>query len=399
VTDVALTSVLLPSDLLRVGGFGLSTRRTRALLSATGIAIGIAAMVAVLGLSASSKADLLAELDALGTNLLTVAPGQTLGGDDASLPDEASQMIERIGPVQKVSAVGSVDGTVRRTDHIDEANTSGISIKAAELDLLDTLEGSLAHGRFLDDALAQAPAVVLGAVAAERLGIRDSTGTVRIDVDGHSFTVVGVLDPFPLAPELDRAAIIGWPIATELFERDGAPSAIYLRTDPDDVDAVRAVLGRTANPERFEEVSVSRPSDALAARAATDTAFTALLLGLGSVALLVGGVGIANVMVIAVLERRSEIGLRRALGATRRHIALQFMTEALLLSAGGGVAGVLLGALATAVYATTRSWHIVVPLVGLAGGVAAAVVTGVVAGSYPAVRAARLAPTDALRTV
>ena len=391
-------SALLPADLLRTGSVGLRSRRTRALLSALGIAIGIAAMVGVLGLSSSSKADLIAELDALGTNLLTVSAGQTLRGEEAVMPEAAPAMVERIGPIESVSAIGGVRATVRRTDEIDEAETGGIAVVAAELDTATTLGGALVSGRFLDDATDGLPAVVLGSVAAERLGI-SRAGDVRVLVGDRWFTVIGILETMPLAPEMDRAALVGWEAAEHLLDFDGSPSALYVRTDPDAVDAVRSVLAATVNPAAPEEISVSRPSDALAARTATDTAFTALLLGLGSVALLVGGVGIANVMVIAVLERRSEIGLRRALGATRRHIALQFLTEALLLSASGGGAGVLLGALATAGYSLSRSWQVVVPLTGVVGGFVAAVLTGVVAGSYPAVRAARLAPTDALRAV
>jgi putative ABC transport system permease protein len=392
-------STLLPADLLRVGSLGLRTRRTRALLSALGIAIGIAAVVGVVGLSSSSRADLLQALDQLGTNLLEVAPGQTLHGQAAVLPTEAAAMVERIGPVDDVSAVGSLEGTVRRTDRIDEADTGGISIKPASTDLLATLAGTVASGRFLDDATASVPAVVLGAVAAERLGLDDVAGDVRVDVAGHWFTVVGILDPLPLAPEVDRAALVGEAIATTLLDWDGSPQTVYVRSEPGAVQGVRAVLAATANPEAPDEVAVSRPSDALAARAATDDALTALLLGLGSVALLVGGVGIANVMVVAVLERRTEIGLRRALGATRRHIGLQFVTEALLLSSIGGTAGVVLGGLATAGYALSRSWVVVVPASAVVGGLLAAVLTGVIAGSYPAVRAARLAPTEALRAV
>lgn len=391
-------STLLPADVLRVGSIGLRSRRGRAVLSALGIAIGIAAMVSVLGISASSRAELLSELDRLGTNLLTVGPGQTLGGDSAILPIEAPDMVGRVGPVEAVSAVSQLDVAVRRSDRIDEAETSGIALRPARTDLLATLAGTMRAGRFLDAATAQGPAVVLGAIAAQRLGVDLEAGPVRVDIGGEPFTVIGVLEELPLAPELDRAALIGWPVAEASFAFDGAPTTIYVRAATDAVEDVRAVLGATANPERPEEVAVSRPSDAVAARAATSTAFTALLLGLGSVALLVGGVGIANVMVIAVLERRSEIGLRRALGATRRHIGVQFLTEALLLSALGGVGGVVLGVAATAGYSATRSWAVVVPPTGIAGGVAAAVLAGAVAGSYPALRAARLSPTDALRS-
>lgn len=398
--DRPVASHLRSSDLLRAGSLGLRTRRLRAALSGLGIAIGIAAMVAVLGISASSRADLLAQLDALGTNLLEVTPGQTLTGDDATLPTTAAEMIERVGSVEAVTAVGSVDGTVRRTDHIDEEDTNGIGIRTGDESLLDALSGEVAWGRWHDAASTRQRTVVLGSVAAERLGIGEDVGpgTVRVRLGDEWFTVIGVLEKLPLAPELDRAAIIGTAAAEEEFGYDGAPSTVYVRTDPDAVEAVRGVLGRTANPTAPEEVTVSRPSDALAARAATDSAFTALLVGLGGVALLVGGVGIANVMVVAVLERRSEIGLRRALGATRRHIAGQFIVEALLLSAIGGIGGLMLGSIATAGYASGRGWTIVIPAIGLLGGFAAALVTGAVAGSWPAIRAARMSPTDALRT-
>jgi putative ABC transport system permease protein len=187
-------------------------------------------------------------------------------------------------------------------------------------------------------------------------------------------------------------------VAKQLFAQAGHPSAIYVRTDPNHVDRARSLLASTTNPEHPEQVQISRPSDALAARAAAKGAFTSLLLGLGAVALLVGGVGIANVMVISVLERRSEIGLRRALGATRRHITTQFLTESLLLSAMGGAAGALLGAIVTAISSISQHQPTVVPLVAIFGGLGAALLIGALAGVYPALRAARLSPTDALRS-
>ncbi|MGH8984941.1 MAG: ABC transporter permease [Acidimicrobiia bacterium] len=389
-------SRLLPADVLRVGGVGLRMRRLRAALSALGIAIGIAAMVAVLGISESSKSDLISTLDRLGTNLLKVAPGQTVFGEDAELPEQAGPMIGRIGPVESVSAVERVDATVRRTSYIPEEETGGISVMAADLELLTTLGATVRRGVFLGAATERYPAVVLGSKAAERLGI-DRPG-VNVWLGEQWFTVVGLLDPVELDPDLDSAALIGLPIAEELFGAEGSASTIYVRANPNDLDDVRGVLGATANPEHPEEVDVSRPSDALEARAAAKTAFTSLFLGLGAVALLVGGVGIANVMVISVLERRSEIGLRRALGATRGHIRLQFLTESLILAGLGGAAGVALGALITVVYASNRGWDTVVPWYLPIGGITAAVAIGAVAGLYPAMRAARLAPTEALRS-
>jgi putative ABC transport system permease protein len=390
-------SRLLPSDLFRVGSLGLRSRRLRAALSGLGIAIGIACVVGVLGISASSEADLLAQLGRL-SNLLTITPGQTLFGESAELPPASTNMIHRIATVNQASPVGSVSATVRRTDRISSAITSGIAVYAVRPDLLKVFGGSVRDGVFLNDATVNYPAAVLGSVAAQRLGIDRLDTPIRIYVGGQWFTVVGILNDVPGAPEIDRSVLIGFPIAQSLFNYDGAPSTIYVRTDPNAVDATRNLLAPTANPSHPEEVQVSRPSDALAAQAAAKGAFNALFLGLGAVALLVGGVGIANVMVISVLERRSEIGLRRALGATRAHIGIQFLTESILLSACGGVAGIVLGALITAAYAAGQGWSIVVPAVAVGGGIAAATLTGAVAGLYPALRAARLAPTEALRT-
>jgi putative ABC transport system permease protein len=384
-------------DALAVAATGLRARRLRAALSALGIAIGIASMVAVLGISESSKADLLSALDRLGTNLLTVAPGQTFTGEDAELPEPAARMIGRIGAVERAASVKTLKQTVRRTDFIDEAETGGIAVTATDPGLLGVLGARLRSGRFLDDATARYPTVVLGSIAARRLGI-SRTG-VNVWLGDHWFTVIGILGRVTLDPNLDSAALIGFPVAKRLFGADRSATTIYVRAAGERVQAVRSLLAPTANPEHPEEVQVSRPSDVLTARAAAKSAFTSLFLGLGAVALLVGGVGIANVMVISVLERRSEIGLRRALGATRRHISIQFLSESLLLAASGGVAGSLLGALVTLVYASSRSWTPAVPPEALAGGAAAALVIGAVAGLYPAIRAARLSPTDALRTV
>jgi putative ABC transport system permease protein len=387
------------ADVLRTGSLGLRTRRLRAGLSALGIAIGIASMVAVLGISESSKADLLAQLDELGTNLLRVAPGQSFFGDEAKLPESAPAMLGRVGGVERVAAVRDLsDVTVRRNDLIDPVETGGITVTAADPSLASTVAAELRRGRFLDAATGRYPTVVLGAGAAEQLGI-DDTGS-RVYIGGRWFTVIGILEPVALASALDGSALIGFDAAERWFGADRDATTIYVRADPEAIEAgARDLLGATANPEAPEEVEVSRPSDALEARAAAKTAFTSLFLGLGAVALLVGGVGIANVMVISVLERRSEVGLRRALGATRRHVGAQFACESLLLAAAGGAVGVALGALVTAAYAQSRGWTTVVPPAALAGGIAAAVLIGAVAGVYPALRAARLSPTDALRGV
>jgi putative ABC transport system permease protein len=399
-TDLSRASGRLRfADLARLSSIGLRTRKLRASLSALGIAIGVAAVVAVLGLSASSQAGLLAEIDKLGTNLLTVTNGQTVFGQAAELPVAAPGMISRIGPVLTVQATGAVTASVYRSPLIPAIQTNALSVLASSLDLPATVGTTLASGTYLNAATATEPVAVLGASAASRLGINRLYPGERIWAGQQWFYLVGILKPAVLAPEIDAAMLIGFPAAKTYLGFDGHPSTIYLRARTDQVAAVQAVLATTADPEAPNQVNVSQPSAALVARAETNSALNGLFLGLGAVALLVGAVGVANIMVISVLERRSEIGLRRALGATKGHIRIQFLSEAILLATVGGAVGVSIGAVATAIYATTKGWAIVIPALAWAGGLGAALLIGAVAGLLPALRAARMSPTRALWSV
>ena len=390
---------LRASDLARVASVGLRTRRMRAALSALGIAIGVAAIVAVLGLSSSSQAGLLAEIDKLGTNLLTVTNGQTLFGQTAELPLAAPGMIARIGPVQQVQETGSTQANVYRSPLIPSVNTNALAVQAASLGLPAAVGATVAQGSYLNAATAREPVAVLGFAAAQRLGIDRLYPGERVWLGGQWFYLAGILASAPLAPEIDSSVLVGFPAAERYLDFDGHPTTIYVRTVTSQTAAVQAVLAATANPESPNEVQVSQPSDALTARAETQSALNSLFLGLGAVSLLVGAVGVGNIMLIGVLERRSEIGLRRSLGATKRQIRTQFLSEAILLALLGGAAGVAAGAASTAVYAATKHWAVVVPTTAWAGGLAAAVVIGAVAGLLPAIRAARMSPTEALRTV
>jgi putative ABC transport system permease protein len=350
-------------------------------------------------LSSSSQAGLLAEINQLGTNLLTVTNGQTFEGQTAELPKAAPRMIARIGPVTEVQSIGSTTADAFRSRLIPSIDTNALSVDAASLGLPKDVGTTLAQGTYLNAATATEPVCVLGAAAAQRLGIDRIYVGERIWVGGQWFYVVGILRPAALTPEIDSSVLVGFPAAERYLGFDGHPSTIYVRAQTADVDAVDNVLGPTANPENPSQVDVSQPSAALVAQADAQGAFDGLFLGLGAVALLVGAVGVGNIMIISVLERRSEIGLRRALGATKGHIRTQFLSEAILLSVMGGAVGVGVGVLATAIYASTKGWLVVVPTIAWAGGFGAALLIGAVAGLIPALRAARLAPTEALRTV
>jgi ABC-type antimicrobial peptide transport system permease subunit len=391
------SSRLRAADITPIAVRGIAIRPVRSILSALGIALGIATMVAVLGISRSSQAQLVAQIDALGTNLLTVTPGQSFFGQDTSLPASAPAMIARIGPVISASAIGGVSASVYRSDRVPAANTEAVSVYSAGPALLRTLQGRMADGSFLSAVTARYPAVVLGADAAQALGIDRAGGSVLVWLGGRWFAVAGIMEPLALAPELDRSALIGFAVARHLLHASPAPAVVYVRASPASVPAVAAVLAATADPQAPQDVVVADPADALIARADAATAFQGLFLALGAVALLVGGIGIGNVMIISVLERRGEIGLRRALGASRRHVAIQFTAESILLAGAGGAAGAVLGGFATAVFATARHWHAVVPAGYLAAAVGVALAVGALAGLYPAARAARLSPAEALR--
>lgn len=400
-TQVAPSSIS-GRDTARTGMKSLAARKLRTFLSAMGIAIGIASLVAVLGLSASNRAQLLSELDTLGTNLLSTRGGLDISGSQGGLPIDAQARISRLGGVETSAGIRRIEESVRRTPETSRGAATGVRVYATQPNLAGVVGAELQTGRFLDASTGAYDTAVLGSVAAERLGLERAG--VRIQVGDRWMTVIGILEPSTLAEDIDSAVLIGEPAAERYFDRPMEDQIdtrqvdlLYLRAEPASLEDVRSVIGSTLNPTAPQQVAVDRPSDALEAGALAESAFNSLFLGLGVIALIVGAIGVANVMVIAVIERRGEIGLRRSLGATRRHIRRQFITESLLLSAFGGLTGIALGAAVTAGWATRQGWLVRVPLLAVVGGLAASLLIGGLAGWYPAAKAARLSPVDALR--
>ena len=384
-------------DLIALSLRGLLARPVRAVLTAVGIAIGIAAIVSVIGISASGRADLLATLDDLGTNLLRVTPGAGIFGQASQVPEDAVAMVARIGPVNDVVGITTVDATLRRNDFVSKLDTGGLTVVSATPRLLDVVRGEVATGRFLQEGLEEIPVIALGSVAAERLGIRSINPPVRVLVGDEWFGVVGILESMRIHPDLDRTGFVAYPAAEVFLDGKPEPTALYIRVVLRSINDVVKVIPATVAPQQPDTVEITRPSDALAARKAADETLTSLLIGLGSVALLVAGVAIANIMVMSILERKMEIGVRRSLGATRMHIRMQFIVESTVLAGMGGVIGVGFGAAITAAYAANRDVAVSIPMLGIAISVAAALLLGALAGVYPAVRASRIDPAEAVR--
>lgn len=390
-----------PLDVLGLGVVGLRSRPLRAALAALGIAIGIATMVVVVGIPASSQQALDRQLSALGTNLLRAQATIDEQTDKLPpVPERADAMAERIGPVTAASAVANTHAQVRRTDKIPPEQSSGLTVLAARPDLLSVLDAQLVAGTPITARNESLPVVVLGEKAASRLGItslRRGEPSPKVWINNRWFTVIGILGATPLDPDVERSVLVGWEAARTWLGFDGHPTVVYARADESQLESARSVLPATVYPENPARIKASRPSDALAAKRIAETTFSGLFLGLAAVALLVGGVGVANTMVISVLERKREIGLRRALGATRVHIAGQFLVESVFVGFLGGLIGTSLGVIVTVVVSAVRDWTPILDLQLAVGAPLAGALIGLLAGGYPAWRAATIEPITALR--
>ncbi|KAA8820560.1 ABC transporter permease [Bifidobacterium rousetti] len=388
------------ANLMHTAWIGATGRISRTVLAALGIALGVAAYVALSGIAASNQAALLARLDALGANLQVVSPGRDAAQQPVPLPAYAPETIARQPQVEQVGVFDTAPENVRifKNEFVPKSNGNALTLTVMRPGALDAVGATIAQGHGIDENNQHLPVAILGSEAAYRLGV--TTVGDRILIDDAWYGVVGILAPAPQAQNLDPSVIIGSTQAKashpDQAETIGQISAIYVRTKPGDAETLRRMLAHAANLAGAN-VSVNASADLSEARNTTDDSLNTLGLMIGAIALAVGGMSIANMMIVTVMERRGEIGLRRALGATPGAIRMQFVTEAAMLSAFGGLAGITLGAGTAFGFAIWAGQPAVLEWGTLPAAWGAAVLVGALAGIYPASRAARLTPTAALR--
>ena len=389
-------------DLMRVALSGLAARKMRTVLLLLGPMIGVAAIIAAVGLTDSAKGDLKAKVAELGTNLVEVSASSSFGQEAPTLPGDA---IERALTVTTVQAVGSVRQLSNvlvspYTEAREEFSTVPIPVLAADGRLPSVLEVDLVSGRWLDtfDESAGARVAVIGQSLAREFSYLPGENRT-IELDGRPFAVVGVLERVPLEPGFDNAVFVPFRTAGDDFLDDDEvdPNKLYVRSSEGTEDLTARALSVAIGLGGPDEISAEIKSEALELAAQSDRQLQLIVVSMGLLAIVVGGLGIANVMSISVIQRSAEIGIRRALGHTRRIIALQFLLEAIAVGIVGGIFGVLLGMLAIFVGVSAAGWVFVMAGWLAPAGVALAVVISVLAGSYPAVRAARLEPLETLR--
>lgn len=393
------------AELLVTANRGLWARPSRTALILLGPVIGVAAIVAAIGLTESAKGDVRARLDELGTNLATVQASSsfTPGGGLPRLPEETAERIEAISLIESVSVVTEIPG-VRVLPHAEAAEAFEVlpvAVRAADAELPSVVEVDMAWGRWLDpwDEIEGHRTVVLGSEVAEAFAVLPGERR-SVLIGDRLYGVAGVVSEMELLPDYNLSVFISFRAAADDWDDDGGPTEAVFRFDESaelrdsDVEFLDTAI-TYGGPGGIDPPVV--PSDTLEAAADVDATLRTVVLLMGGLALLVGGLGIANVMSISVLQRSSEIGIRRAVGHSRARIAGQFLLEAMMVGLFGGVIGALVGAAVVVVGADWRDWTLVLDPVLLVWSAALAVLVAIVSGLVPAIRAARLEPLETLR--
>ena len=406
------------AETLRTSLEAMRTHRLRSGLTVLGILIGIAAVILTVGLGIGAQQQVTAQVEALGTNLLIISPGSTtsttgLRGGFGS----ASTLTQADAQALASSVVAPDIEAVAPTSSGSESLTAGTqnwttTVVGTTPDWLSVRGRTLTDGSFFsaaDDAAA-ATDVVLGSTTAQELfGFTDVVGQ-SVTIAGKPFTVVGVLAPNGSTGNAnnDDTAVI--PLSTAQQRVFGGSSrtsvqTIYVQARSQEVlsaayqeaQAELSAMHGITDPTNAD-FTITTQESLVSTAASVSKTLTILLAGIAAISLLVGGIGVMNIMLVSVTERIREIGLRKALGARPRLIRRQFLLEASLLGLGGGLLGAAVGIAGAKVLPSFISNPVAVSVPAIVGSIAVAFAVGLVFGVYPASRAARLAPIDALRS-
>jgi len=387
-------------DLVGVAWSGLKARKIRTLMIMLGPIIGVAAMVSAVGLTESAKGALQAQLAQLGTNLVIVQAGGTFGSQNPTLPSNSVQRVENMSTVTSAAATSNLSGVIAVP--VQGASTYyeafPVPVRAADDNLPSVLQVPTIDGRWLNptDNRLHLRSVVLGEGIAKQYGyLPGETRTIRLN--NTNFGVVGVLGPVALDPELDNAAFVTQWAAKHVLGTNGRPNQLYVRAIPGTTQQTANALPTAINLGSSTQVSTQIPTDVLQAAAQANKTLQQVALLAGLLALTVGGIGIANVMSISVIQRSSEIGIRRAVGHSRSKIGAQFLLEALFVGVLGGIIGAVVGVGVVYAVSAIAGWVVVIAYREIPIWMGLALLVAVIAGLYPSIKAARLEPLETLR--
>ena len=387
-------------DLVGVAWTGLTARKVRTLLIMLGPIVGVAAMVGAVGLTESAKGDLKAKLGKLGTNLIIAQAGGTFGSQNPTFPADAVQRAKALSTVTSAAATTNLSSVIAvpTEGSSDFYQSFPVPVRAADTDLPSVLAVPMVDGRWLNssDSKLHTVSAVLGAgIAKQYAYLRGESRTIRLN--DTNFGVVGVLAPVALDPDLDNAVFITQWAAKHYFATDGKPNQLYIRSTNGTTQATADAIPTAINLGGPEQVSTKVPSDVLQAASQADKTLQQTALFAGLLALAVGGLGIANVMSISVIQRSSEIGIRRVVGHSRSKIGSQFLLESLFVGVLGGILGAALGIGIVYLVSAFANWVVVINYHKIPIWMTLALIVSVGAGLYPSIKAARLEPLETLR--